>query len=109
MPLLHKKIMALAAINSVAITKTLRSNWRELPTYCSIIKGDMELLYSYFDINYMQIIAHGARVNNPVDILFAAQMVIPCRYIKSKQDAYTDGTLTLTNEELILMATNSTC
>ena len=31
-PLLHKKIMALATIDSVATTKTLRSNLRELPT-----------------------------------------------------------------------------
>ncbi len=37
-------------------------------------------------------------------------MVLPCHnfrsYIKCKQDAYTDGTLTLTHEELILLATN---
>ncbi len=32
-PLLHKKIMALATINAVATTKTLRSNLRDLPTY----------------------------------------------------------------------------
>jgi hypothetical protein len=65
-PLLHKKIMALATIDSVATTKTLRSNLRELPTYCSTIKGDIELLHSYFDSNYTQIIAHSATVNNPV-------------------------------------------
>ncbi len=109
-PLLHKKIMALATIDSVATTKTLRSNLRELPTYCSTIKGDIKLLHSYFDSNYMQIIAHGATVNNPVDILFSLYMVIPCNnfrsYIKHKQDAYTDGTLTLTHEELIMLATN---
>ncbi len=49
---LHKKIMAPATIDSVATTKTLRSNLRELPTYCSTIKGDIELLHSYFDSNY---------------------------------------------------------
>ncbi len=41
--------MALATIDSVATTKTLRSNLRELPTYCSAIKGDIELLHTYFD------------------------------------------------------------
>jgi cell division protein FtsB len=51
-PLLHKKIMTLATINSVATTKTLRSNLRELPTFCSTIKGDIELCHSYFDANY---------------------------------------------------------
>jgi hypothetical protein len=37
-------------------------------------------------------------------------MVVPCHnfrsYIKCKQDAYTDGTLTLTHKELIMLATN---
>ncbi len=102
--------MALATINSVATTKTLRSNLRELPTFCSTIKGDIKLLHSYFDSNYTQIIAHGATVNDPVDILFSAYMVVPCNnfrsYIKRKQDAYTDGTLTLVHEELIMLATN---
>ncbi len=102
--------MALATIDSVATTKTLRSNLRELPTYCSTIKGDIELLHSHFDANYTQIIAHRATAEDPVDILFSAYMVIPCHnfrsYIKRKQDAYTDGTLTLTHEELIMLAAN---
>ncbi len=79
-PLLHKKIMALATIDSVATTKTLRSNLRELPTYCSTIKGGIELLHSYFDSNYTQIIARGAMVDNPVNILFSAYMVVPCKH-----------------------------
>ncbi len=49
-------------------------------------------------------------VNNHVDILFAAYMVVPChnfrRYIKRRQDAYTDGTLTLNHMELIMLVTN---
>jgi hypothetical protein len=45
-PHLHKKIMALAMINSVATTQTLCPNMRDLPTYCSTIKGDIELLQS---------------------------------------------------------------
>jgi hypothetical protein len=110
MPLLHKKIMALTTINSVATTKTLRSNLRELPTYCSTIQGNIELLHSYFDSNYTQIIARGATVNDPIDILFSVYMVVPCNnfrsYIKRKQDAYTDETLTLMHEELIMLATN---
>jgi hypothetical protein len=71
-PLLYKKIMALATIDSVAIPKTLHSNLRELPTYCSTIKRDIELLHSYFNTNYTQFIAHGATVDNPIDILFSA-------------------------------------
>jgi hypothetical protein len=102
--------MALATLDFVPTTKTLRSKLRELPTYCSAIKGDIKLLHSYFESNYTQIIARGATVDDPVDILFSVYMVIPCNnfrsYIKRKQDAYTDGTLTLMHEELIILATN---
>ena len=109
-PLLHKKVMALATIDSVATTKTLRSNLREITTYCATVKGDIELLHSYFDTNYSQIIARGATVDDPVDILFTAYSVVPCAlfrlYIKNKADQYTDGTATFTHEELILLATN---
>jgi hypothetical protein len=102
--------MALATIDSVATTKTLRSNLRELPTYCSTIKGDIELLHSYFHSNYTQIITCGATVHDLINILFSTYMVVPCSnfrsYIKRKQNAYTDGTLTLTHEELIMLANN---
>ncbi len=43
--------MALATIDSVATPKTLHSNLKELPTYYSTIKGDIELLHSYFNSN----------------------------------------------------------
>jgi hypothetical protein len=102
--------MPLATVDSIATTKTLRSNLRELPTYCSTIKGDIELLHSYFDANCTQIISHGGMVGNPISIIFSAYMGVPCHnfrsYIKHKQDAYTDGTLTLTHKELIMLATN---
>ena len=55
--LLHKKVMALVTINSVATPKTLCSNLREILTYCATIKGAINLLHSYFDNNYSQIIA----------------------------------------------------
>jgi hypothetical protein len=109
-PLLHQKIMVLASINLVATTKTLCSNLRELLTYCSTVKGDIELLHSYFDTNHMQIIAHGVTIDDLHVILFSVYMVVPCHnfrsYIKCKQDAYMDGTLTLTHKELIMLATN---
>jgi hypothetical protein len=75
--------MALDTINSVPTTKTLRSNLRELPTYCSTIKGDIELHHSYFDAKYTQIIACGAMVDDSVDILFFVYMVIPCHNFRS--------------------------
>jgi hypothetical protein len=102
--------MALATIDSVATTKTLRSNLREIPTYCATVKGNIELLHTYFDNNHSQIIAHGASVDAPINILFSAYGVVPCfkfrTYIKQKQGNYTDGSLKLMHEELILLATN---
>jgi hypothetical protein len=102
--------MALATIDSVATTKTLCSNLREILMYCATIKGDINLLHSYFDNNYSQIIAQGATVNNPVDILFTVYSVVPCAhfclYIKGKHDDYTDGMATYTHEQLILLASN---
>ena len=56
-PLLHTKVMALVTIDSVATTKTLRPNLREIATYCATIKGNINLLHSYFNNNYSQIIA----------------------------------------------------
>jgi hypothetical protein len=108
--LLHKKVMALATIDSFATTKTLRSNLREILIYCATIKGNINLLHSCFDNNYSQIIAQGATANNPVDILFTAYSVVPCAhfclYIKGKGNNYTNGMATYTHEQLILLALN---
>jgi hypothetical protein len=109
-PLLHKKVMAFVTIDSVATTKTLRSNLREISMYCTTIKGNIDLLHSYFNKNYSQIIARKATVNNPVNILFTAYSVVPCAhlclYIKGKHDDYNNGTATYTHEELILLTSN---
>jgi hypothetical protein len=110
-PLLHKKVMALVTIDSVATNKALCANLREITTYCATIKGDIDLLNAYyFDTNYSQIIACSAGVHDPVDILFATYAVIPCAlfllYIKNNADQYTNQMATFTHEELILLATN---
>jgi hypothetical protein len=109
-PLLHKKVMQIATIDSVATTKTLRANLRELASYCASVKGDIEQVHTYFDNNHSQIIARGDSVDDPVDILFGAYAAVPCAefrsYIKNKHDVYTDGTLVIAYDELILLATN---
>ena len=74
------------------------------------VKGDIELVHTYFDNNHSQIIARGDLVDDPVDILFSAYAAVPCsnfrQYIKRKHEAYTDGTLIIAYDELILLATN---
>jgi hypothetical protein len=88
----------------------LRANLQEHPTYCAFVKGDIKMVHSYFDSNCSQIIARGATVNNPVDILFSAYAAVPCHnfraYIRCKHDSYTNGSLTITHKQLILLATN---
>ena len=107
--LLHKRVIALATINSIITIKVRPSNLQELPTYCASIKGDIKMVHSYFDSNYAQIIACGVIVNNPVDILFFAYAAIPCcnfhTNIKCNHDLYTNRSLTITHEVLILLAT----
>ena len=76
--LLHKKVTALATIDSKPTTKALCASLREITTYCATVKGDTDLLHAYFDTNYSQIIACGAGDDDPVDILFAAYAIVPC-------------------------------
>jgi hypothetical protein len=73
--------MALATIDSVATTETLRSNLREITTYCATVKGDIELLHSYLDTNFSQIIACRATVDDPVNILFTAYSVVQYAFL----------------------------
>ena len=100
-PLLHKKVMQIATIDSVATTKTLRANLRELASYCVSVKGDIELVPTYFDNNHSQIIAQGDLVDDPVDILFSAYAAVPCSNFREY-----NGTLIIAYDELILLATN---
>ena len=62
-------------------------------SYCATVKGNINLLHSYFDNNYSQIIAWGATVEDPVGNLFTAYSVVLCfhfcLYIKGKHDDYT--------------------
>jgi hypothetical protein len=113
-PLLHKKVMALMTINSVATTKALCANLREITTYCATVKGNIDLLHAYFDTNYSQIIARGAGVDNPVNILFAAYAVVPCTLFyctsKTKQiSTPTERLPSLMKSSSFLPPTSATC
>jgi hypothetical protein len=56
-PLMYKIIMRLATIDSVATTETLQKNLDALPSYAATVNGDVDLINSYFDANYSQILA----------------------------------------------------
>jgi len=75
------------------------------------VNGDINLINSYFDVNYSQILARGSTVVDPVAKLFDVYLAIPDyifkEYTKKKQDAYHDGDLgaIFTHEKLMAQAT----
>ena len=103
--------MRLATIDSVTTTKALRANLTNLPIYAASVNGNINLINSYFDVNYSQILARGSTVDDPVVKLFDAYLAVPDytfkEYMKKKQDAYHDGDLgtNFTHEKLMAQAT----
>jgi hypothetical protein len=110
-PLMYKIIMRLATIGSVATTEALWANLNNLPIYATSVNGDIDLINSYFDVNYSQILARGSTIDDPIAKLFDAYLVIPDynfkQYIAMKQDDYHDGNLgaSFTHKNLMAQAT----
>jgi hypothetical protein len=76
-PLIYKKIMQLATINSVATTETLHANLTNLLIYAGSVNGDINLINSYFNVNYTHILARRSTIDNPIAKLFDAYLVVP--------------------------------
>ncbi len=82
-----------------------------MPIYAASVNGSIDLINSYFNVNYSQILARRATVNNPVSKLFDAYLSVSDyafkEYIKKKQDAYHDGDLGtfFSHEKLMAQAT----
>ncbi len=74
--LMYKIIMHLATINSVATTETLRKNLDGLPAYAASVNGDVDMINSYFDTNYSQILARGTTVDDPLSKLFDGYLAV---------------------------------
>jgi hypothetical protein len=100
--------MRLATIDSVATTQTLRDNLQNLSVFAATVSGDIDKINTEFNKNYSQILARGATVDDPLNLLFNAYLVVPCyhfkTYMKQKHNGYLDGTLTLTHEVLMAFA-----
>jgi hypothetical protein len=110
-PHMYKIIMRLATIDSITTTEALRVNLNNLPIYAASVNGDIDLINSYFDVNYSKILARGSTVDDPIAKLFDAYLVVPDynfkQYIAKKQDDYHDGSLgaNFTHENLMAQAT----
>jgi hypothetical protein len=107
-PVMYKVIMRLATIDSFATTRTLRDNLQNLTVFAAMVSGDIDKINTEFDSNYSQILARGATVDNLLNILFNAYLVVPCyhfkSYMKQKHNNFLDGTLTISQEALMAFA-----
>lgn len=108
-PLMYKIIMRLTTMDSVATTQSLRENLHNLATFATTVQGDIDKIHEEFDKNYSQIIARGATVDDPIQILFDAYNAVPCynfkKYIESQENDYLDGKLAgITHDALRRMA-----
>jgi hypothetical protein len=98
-PLMYKMIMRLETFDSLATTETLHANanLNNLPSFPASFNGNVDLINSYFDTNYTQILSRGATVDDPIAKLFDAFLSVPDynfkQYISKKQGAYHDGNL----------------
>jgi hypothetical protein len=73
------------------------------------VKGDIDKINVDFDMNYSQLLARGATLDDPIGILFEANLLVPCcnftKYIGTKQDEYLDRNLSsLTHKAMMSMA-----
>ncbi len=98
-------------INSIATTKTLCTNLNNLPIYAASINSIIDLINSYFDLNYLQILAQGSTIDDPITKLFDDYLVVPDfnfkQYMAKKQDDYHDMNLgpNFTHKNLMAQAT----
>jgi hypothetical protein len=110
-PLMYKIFMRLARIDSVAATETLRANLNNLHIYAASVNGDIDLINSYFDMIYLQILVQGSTIEDPIAKLFDAYLVVPDfnfkQYMAKKQDDYHYENLgpNVTHENLMAQAT----
>ncbi len=107
--LMYKIIMRLATIDTVTTTQVLRKNISNLGVFAATVNGDINKINGDFDKNYMQLLARGASVNDPIRLLFEAYHVVPCynfkTYIRRHYNDYLDSKLiNLTHEALTTSA-----
>jgi len=89
---MYKIIMRLTAIDSVATTQTLRDNLQNLGVFAVTVKGNIDKINAEFDTNYLQLLARGATLDDPIGILFEAYLLVPCynftKYNSTKHNEY---------------------
>jgi hypothetical protein len=95
-------------MDSRSTISILRVQLNDIDSYAAGVTGDMEKITEFFTDNLTRLKASGANLDDEVDILFKGLRAVPCKefqsYINCKEELYTDGTLTLTSQELAIVA-----
>jgi hypothetical protein len=107
-PLLLKVIIRSATMDSRSTISILLAQLNNIDTYASGLTGDVEKITEFFTDNLDRLKASGENLDDEVDILFKGLKAVPCKefrsYINCKEELYTDGTLTLTAQDLAIVA-----
>ena len=95
-------------MDSRATISIIRAQLNDIETYAAGVVGDVEKITEFFTDNLDRLKASGANLNDEVDTLFKGLKAVPCKefrsYINKKEEQYTDGTLSLTAQELVIVA-----
>jgi hypothetical protein len=108
-PLMYKIITQLTTMDSVATTQSLCENLHNLSTFAATVQGDIDKIHKEFGKNYSKIIASGATVDDPIQILFNPYNAVLYynfkKYIENQENDYLNGKLAgITHEALRKMA-----
>jgi hypothetical protein len=79
--------MHLATINSIATTESLHKNLDNLPFYAAYINGNMDMINSCFNANYLQIMACGITVNDPLSKIVVGYLALTDNALKKSYSA----------------------
>jgi hypothetical protein len=112
-PSLYKIIMTFATIDSVATTQTLHKNLQNLGVFVEMLNGDINKIHGKFDRNDSQLLARSATVNDPIELLFDAYLVVSYHdfkeYIRHHNDNWLDGKLTGKTHETVMNFATCKC
>ena len=107
-PLLLKVIIRSATMDSRSTISIIQAQLNHIDAYAAGVVGDVEKITEFFTDNLDRLKASGATLDDEVDILFKGLKAVRCKefrsYIYRKEELYTDGTISLTVQELSIVA-----
>ena len=86
----------------------LQAQLNNIDSYAAGVTGNVEKITKFFTDNLDRLKGSGENLADEVDILFKGLRAVPCEkfqsYINCKEELCTDGTLTLTVQDLAIVA-----